>query len=158
NYKHAWQVLLAHLQQTYQNVHLNEDRHVKYLNALCYVSHDPLLYVNDNAVPFAVPPPAPKPALQSRVTEHSADYIRVASALAAIPNNDAPYDDWLMLGMALQSTGQPWARDLWDGWSHQSAKFDDAKQEKSWRSFSNDGTVTIASLFHLAKQAGWRPP
>lgn len=85
-------------------------------------------------------------------------FARVASALAAITNTDAPYDDWLLLGMALHSTGAPWARDLWDSWSRQNQKFDDTKQEKSWESFSSDGQVTIGSLFHLAQQAGWRPP
>src|SRR5262249_4106906 len=86
------------------------------------------------------------------------EFARVASALAAIPNTDASYDVWLMLGMALQSTGEAWARDLWDGWSHQSSKFDEAKQEKSWRSFTSEGQVTIGSLFHLAQQHGWTPP
>jgi len=60
--------------------------------------------------------------------------------------------------MSLHSTGESWARDLWDGWSRQSGKFDEGKQEKSWQSFSSDGTVRIASLFRLAKQQGWRPP
>ncbi len=86
------------------------------------------------------------------------DFARVASALAAIPNNDAPYDNWLALGTALQSTGESWARYLWDNWSRQSSKFDEPKQGKSWQNFSSDGNVTIASLFHLAKQSGWRPP
>jgi hypothetical protein len=86
------------------------------------------------------------------------DYVRVASALTAIPNNDEDYNTWLLLGMALHSTGESWARDLWDDWSRQSGKFDAAKQEKSWCSFTSDGAVTIASLYHLAKQAGWQPP
>ena len=29
------------------------------------------------------------------------DYVRVAGALACIPNGDADYETWLMLGMAL---------------------------------------------------------
>jgi Primase C terminal 2 (PriCT-2) len=83
---------------------------------------------------------------------------RVQRALDAIPNDDAPYDTWLILGMALHSTGESWARDLWDGWSRQSGKFDERKQDKSWGSFTSDGHVTIGSLFHLATQHGYVPP
>jgi hypothetical protein len=166
DYKHAWAVVLASLKRTYPDTHFNEDQHVKFLNALCYVSYDPFLHVNGDTVPFVVSPPAPKPtpkpapkpAPKSRPMNDTPDYVRVASALTTIPNNDADYDTWLLLGMALHSTGEGWARDLWDSWSRQSGKFDAAKQEKSWRSFTHEGTVTIASLFYLAKQAGWQLP
>ena len=80
---------------------------------------------------------------------------RVQRALATIPNDDAGYDDWLMIGMALHSTGEVGARELWDTWSQQSGKYDPDKQEKSWQSFTADGAVTIGSLFHLAKTHGW---
>jgi hypothetical protein len=82
----------------------------------------------------------------------------VASALAAIPNDNAVYDDWLFVGLALHSTEQPWARDLWDRWSQQSDKFDEGKQAKSWSSFVSSGPVQIGTLFHMAKQRGWTPP
>jgi hypothetical protein len=158
DYKHAWTVVRDALKCTYPDVHFNEDTHVRFLNALCYVSYDPLIYVHSSAVPFVVPPPVPKSAPKPRSTDGTPDYTCVVSALVCIPNNDADYDTWLLLGMALHSTGESWARDLWDGWSHQSGKFDEEKQEKSWRSFTSDGNVTIASLFHLAKQHGYIAP
>ena len=40
------------------DVYFNEDPHVRFLHALCYVSDDPHLYVNGQAVPCGVPPPA----------------------------------------------------------------------------------------------------
>ena len=81
-------------------------------------------------------------------------------ALAALPNHDVDYECWLKVGMALHSTGQPWAREVWDTWSQHSAKYDAAKQAKSWRSFDEDRTprATLGTLFHLAQQAGWQPP
>lgn len=100
--------------------------------------------------------PTHKPA--STTPQGTPDYERVHSALDYIPNNDADYNTWLTLGMALHSTGEPWARDLWGEWSAQSGKFDEAQQTKKWESFSTDGAVTIGSLFHLAKQAGWSAP
>jgi Primase C terminal 2 (PriCT-2) len=72
--------------------------------------------------------------------------------------NDADYDTWLLLGMALHSTREGWARELRDRWSRQSAKFDEGKQEKSWRSFTSDGKVTIASLFHMAQRHEYIAP
>ena len=157
DYKHAWVVVLDALKRTYPAVHFNEDPHVRFLHALCYVSDDPHLYVNGQAVPYVVPPPAPSPPPPRRM-DTPPDYARVAEALACIPNHDADYDTWLMLGMALHSTGEAWARDLWDSWSRQSDKCDARKQAKSWGSFTRDGQVTIASLFHLAKQHGYAPP
>ena len=158
DYKHAWAVVLDALKRAYPAVHFNEDPHVRFLHALCYVSDDPHLYVNGQAVPYGVPPPAPSPPPPPRRMDAPLDYARVAEALACIPNGDADYDTWLMLGMALHSTQQAWARDLWDDWSRQSGKFDARKQDRSWGSFTSDGHVTIASLFHLAKQHGYIPP
>ena len=158
DYKHAWLVVLDALKRTYPDVHFNEDPHVRFLHALCYVSDDPQLYVNGQAVPYVVPPPVPPPPSKPHRLDDTLDYARVAGALACIPNHDADYDTWLMLGMALHSTGEFWAWDLWDGWSRQSEKCDARKQAKSWASFTSQGSVTIASLFHLAKQHGYAPP
>ena len=72
-------------------------------------------------------------------------------------NDDAAYDDWLLLGMALHSTQAPWARECWDAWSQQSGKYDEDKQEKAWNSFSATGEVTMGTLFHMAQAQGWQP-
>jgi hypothetical protein len=116
-------------------------------------------------------PPAPAPAWligqlydvrreappPSAPTTTTPEQSRVASALSAIPNDEAPYDTWLMLGMALHSTETPWAEALWDTWSRQSPKFQAAKQGASWQSFQTNRakTVSIGSLFFLARQHGW---
>ena len=86
------------------------------------------------------------------------DAARVQRALDAIPNEDAPYEDWLTIGMALHSTEAPWARDLWDAWSQQSGKYDKDKQEKAWNSFQAEGGVTLGSLFQMAQAQGRTSP
>ena len=83
---------------------------------------------------------------------------RVASALAAIPNDDAGYDLWLTLGMALHSTGAAWAEAAWEVWSQQSPKYNPDKQAKTWNSFQREGAVTLGSLYHHAHQHGWTFP
>jgi hypothetical protein len=87
-----------------------------------------------------------------------ADLALVTAALAAIPNDDADYDTWLLLGMALHSTGEDWAEELWDAWSQRSGKYRAKKQHKSWKSFHQNGPVTLGTLFYLAQQTGWRFP
>lgn len=102
--------------------------------------------------------PRQKTSGQTAATHEPPEYARVASALAAIPNEDAAYDDWLTLGMALHSTGEAWARGVWDDWSQQSGKYDEGKQEKTWASFTPDGPTQLGSMFHMAKAQGWSPP
>jgi Bifunctional DNA primase/polymerase, N-terminal/AAA domain/Primase C terminal 2 (PriCT-2) len=101
--------------------------------------------------------PRPTPSHPTTLQEVPSPAI-VSGALYTIPNDDAPYDTWLMLGQALQSLGQAWARGLWDSWSQQSAKYEAGQQQKSWASFSPDGTVQIDNLFALARKHGWKHP
>jgi hypothetical protein len=156
SYKQAWETLARVIQHDLPEVHVNGDTHIKYLHALCYVSYDPALYRNDQALPFVIPPASPPPlrALWRTPVEEA----RVEAALFAIPNHDTDYDTWLTVGMALHSTGASWARDLWDQWSQQSAKFQAGKQERSWQSFRMDGKVQIGTVFYLAQRAGWSLP
>ena len=73
-----------------------------------------------------------------------------------------PRDTWIRVGMALKSTGaREQAYELWCGWSKTSPKFDPKTQVYQWnslREFFLDGhEVTIATLFHIAKQGGYQP-
>jgi hypothetical protein len=46
-------------------------------------------------------------------------------------------------------------RGFWDEWSRRSKKYNEPDQERTWRSFRRNG-IGIGTLFHHAKQAGWR--
>lgn len=78
---------------------------------------------------------------------------RAEAALQFICSDDR--DVWVNMGMALQSEYGDAARDLWMDWSRQSDRFKEADARAVWRSFRGAG-VSIASLFHEAKQNGWR--
>jgi Casjensviridae DNA primase len=83
------------------------------------------------------------------------DDERIASALSAIPADDR--DIWFTIGAILKD--QPGGRDLWDRWSQRSSKYDADDQERVWHSIgTSTRRATIATLFHLAQQHGWRPP
>ena len=63
-YKHAWAAVLHYFERTYPDLAVSNDKACKDISRLCYVSWDPALYSNPDALLYAVPryqPPAPKP-------------------------------------------------------------------------------------------------
>ncbi len=64
-------------------------------------------------------------------------------------------DVWVAMGMALHSEFGAAARDLWMDWSRQADSFRETDARAVWRSFRGTG-ISIASLFHEARQNGWR--
>lgn len=70
---------------------------------------------------------------------------------------DSSYDDWYQIGMALHSYNVPFH--IWDTWSQAGSKYVPGETITKWNSFRSSG-VTIGTLVHYAKEAGWRkqPP
>lgn len=81
------------------------------------------------------------------------DLERALDALQFIPADDR--DDWRTVGMALHSAGG--TLDVWEAWSQTSDKYVPGECDEQWAKFEKGGGVTIRSLFHLAKQNGYRP-
>lgn len=80
----------------------------------------------------------------------------VEEAVAHIPNDDLPYDDWIKVGLALYAALGAGGRDLWESWSAQSDKNDPEYTADKWDSFAGVRSVTVGTLFWLARQNGWR--
>ena len=80
----------------------------------------------------------------------------VEEAVAHIPNDDLRYDDWIKVGLALYAALGPEGRDLWEGWSARADKNDPEYTAEKWDSFSSVRSVTVGTLFWLARQNGWR--
>jgi hypothetical protein len=77
------------------------------------------------------------------------------SALESI-DPDVGYNDWLKIGMALYSSGEgEVAFKLWNDWSQKGVKYRPGDCELKWKSFSNDNTISLKTLFFLARHAGW---
>jgi predicted P-loop ATPase len=159
-YKHAWRTVLAYFERTYPDLAVANDKACKDISRLCYVSWDPDLYRNPNALRYAVPPYQPpasssKPAAQrasAGVAHPSNEQGRVETALKFIPADDR--STWLNMGMALHASGEPWARAVWDTWSQTSNKYDVHDQDRTWQSFKAEGGITLATLFHEAQKYG----
>jgi len=76
----------------------------------------------------------------------------IRSALSFLSSDDR--DLWIRIGLALKSTGSAAGYGLWNEWSQKSDKYKPDDQEQRWKGLKPKD-VTIASLFHEAKQAGW---
>ncbi len=104
----------------------------------------------------AFPPiPRKKPEPKRDYTPRDNDEQRIADALNSINADDR--DVWLECGMALKAELGDAGRYLWDEWSLKSGKYDEADQEKVWRSFQRNG-IGLGTVFHRAKQSGWQEP
>ncbi len=80
---------------------------------------------------------------------------KISAALDHL-SSDCGYDDWLHIGMAIHAElGEPGFA-LWDAWSAKSGKYPGEREMRlKWKSFQ-PGAITIATLFGMARAAGWR--
>jgi len=78
--------------------------------------------------------------------------------LNAIDPNDLEYDEWLKVGMAI-NTQHPGSDglDLWDEWSQRGTRYKAGECHKRWKGFGDFGTVRIGTLFYYAKKHDWEP-
>jgi len=84
------------------------------------------------------------------------DYAR--SYLAALsPERADDYEQWINVGIALRSVGDPYLLDDWIEWSKQSSKFTPGECERKWGGFK-PGNLTLGTLGHWAKLDGWESP
>jgi hypothetical protein len=83
---------------------------------------------------------------------------KLESALAFIKSDS--HDVWIRVGMALFSAlGESGFR-IWDYWSSKADNYAGSEDcAVRWKSFGSRGTlITEATIFRLAKDAGWRSP
>lgn len=78
----------------------------------------------------------------------------VKDVLAFIPAS-LPHDEWVKTAMALKSAEV--AFEVFDAWSSSASSYNSRHALATWRSIEPTGGVTIASLFHIAKQYGFDP-
>jgi Primase C terminal 2 (PriCT-2)/Bifunctional DNA primase/polymerase, N-terminal len=100
------------------------------------------------------PPPQPPRRKKSHPERETLRSGTLAATLAHIPAC-CDYYSWVQVGMALKAELGEAGFELWDGWSAGSPKYDARQMAAKWRSFSGKG-ITAGTLFHIAKQHGWR--
>lgn len=107
-----------------------------------------------------IPDSAPAAHLWKMVPERPAgERERVVSALAHV-SPALSYDEWIRVGMALHDHDPGVGGfSLWRDWSAQDQDNypGEGKLLTHWKSFGT-GAVSVGTLFHLAKCAGWVAP
>lgn len=79
---------------------------------------------------------------------------RIESAIAFVPAIDREL--WVEIGMAVKSELGEAGRDIWDTWSQQAESYRPESAKAVWLSIKDAGKVTVATLYHHAKEHGWR--
>ena len=83
----------------------------------------------------------------------SSSQDEIWSALNAIPADVR--ETWLKVGMAIKSELGDNGFSLWDGWSQSADNYSERAARDVWRSIKG-GSIGIGTLFHVAKEKGWR--
>jgi hypothetical protein len=100
-------------------------------------------------------PPAPTGHPSIGTAAASDDLTRARAALRVL-DPDMHHDDWVVIGMCLQSIDPTGGLDVWDEWSRTGTKYDGFKTlESKWRSFDPNGGAGAGTLFKRAIAAGW---
>lgn len=79
----------------------------------------------------------------------------IRDALASIPP-DIDRDTWARIGMAVKSELGDAGFDTWCQWSARAEGSDPVDVRDTWKSVKAGGRVRIGTLFHIAKQHGFR--
>ena len=82
---------------------------------------------------------------------------RCREAIAAIPNDDVAYDDWVLVAFAIKGALSEAGRDAFMEWSRKSTKHTDATAKKTWDS-ANPTRIGAGAIFHWAREAGFGEP
>jgi hypothetical protein len=84
----------------------------------------------------------------------------IAAALAWLPNDDLPGNEWITIGNAIKAALGEEGRDLWLDWSRQSRKSGQSGRadtpERRWAGF-RPHSVGAGTIYQLAIDRGWVP-
>lgn len=87
------------------------------------------------------------------------DHALVRDALSRIPNVDLDYEDYITVGQAVRGAFGPGSEDeayeVWDEWSRKSPKYDDALNQKHWRTMGSSRTLGAQYIYERAAKHGW---
>lgn len=92
-------------------------------------------------------------ALQSDAGLPSGNIEKIQSALGFVQPHDR--DEWVKVGMAVKSETGDAGFWVWDTWSQAAENYNEKAAKAVWKSFRS-GKVQIGTLYHLAKERGWK--
>lgn len=86
----------------------------------------------------------------------SSTYDEIEEALPHI-SASCGRNEWVAIGMAIKSELGDAGFGLWDNWSSRGSNYNKQDAKNAWRSFDSSGGITIGTLFHKAKEGGYKP-
>lgn len=78
----------------------------------------------------------------------------IEAALSHVPNHDR--DTWVTMAMAIKSELGEGGFDIWNAWSASDPSYKERDAKAVWRSVKASGGITIASLYKMARDNGYR--
>lgn len=83
---------------------------------------------------------------------------QIETILEYIQPDELEYEQWLYVGMAIQSQlPEADGLDLWDRWSQNGDRYKNGECTVRWQGFAEEGQVRIGTLIYLAQQGGYDP-
>ncbi len=70
--------------------------------------------------------------------------------------NESNRDTWVQMGMAIKAEFGDAGFSAWDDWSSGYAKYKPSIAKQTWKSFRKGG-ISLGTLIHEARSAGWQP-
>jgi len=153
----AFNSIAAYLYQSYQ---LIVDQSGKNISRARFVSFDPFLHLNENALQFKKYLPKEKPKKISKVVYVKSDFDAVIKQMYDRSVNICEdYSDWVSVAYALISQFGESGLDYFHTLSSISSKYDSLNTERQYKSclrnHAEKGKVaTIGTIYYHAKQAG----
>lgn len=93
--------------------------------------------------------------MNSNLNQYQNNLAKAREALSYIPSTER--DTWLKMGMAIKSEFGDDGYPAWNEFSERATDSYNPRHTKDvWKSIGA-GTISIATLFHTAKQYGWEP-
>ncbi|MDP7316705.1 MAG: BT4734/BF3469 family protein, partial [SAR324 cluster bacterium] len=156
-HKHAFKAAVNYLQETYG---LENDRACKDVCRMMFVSHDPGLRTNPDAVVLDVKrwtPEEPQPSfVSSEERPPSEENERVRDALTHLSSE--AYADWIRICAALKNSNLPGAFELWHEWSAQASTYQGSEDCLGvWDDLKPNTGINVDAIYKAACDAGWNP-
>lgn len=160
-YKEAFTIAAKYYRENFE---IELDKNCKDICRLTFLSHDPQIFYNENAVPFelASEKKAAKTPKQTKY-EQVSDYDKAKNAAEYLISNRVNitegYDEWIRCGMALAHEMGENGRSYYHALSALSAKYERSQCDNKYSELlrNNKGSVTAGTLIQAAQSAGYEP-
>jgi predicted P-loop ATPase len=141
-------------QYYWDNFNLTIDPSCKNENRLRYISYDTDIFYNEKALKFTSKTKIEKPKTKESFIFVQDDFSILIDKLSNIDLCQDDYSRYCTIGFAIGSKFGVSGLDYFKAICQNGSKYNAKDVEKHYKHFCKDGGITIASLYHLAKQEG----